>query len=293
MTRMTRRMAVMLMATVTAFVLSVALAGAVMTTHGDDMRSKKEFVDDEILVKFKPGTRADVISRIHSRLNVRAAKNMLERFRELDGKPRMGFLKKRGLDRLQLLKIPKTADLHAVVRELKDDPNVEYAEPNFLVHVELEPNDRYFSELWGLDNTGQTGGAADADIDAPEAWDIQTGSDDVLIAVIDTGVDYDHEDLAPNTWTNFGETPDNGVDDDHNGFVDDVKGWDFCKLNDGEDDNDPMDDMGHGTHCAGIIAAVGDNNKGVVGVNWHAKILPINGGMAARKMRWSRSPTPS
>jgi subtilisin family serine protease len=272
---MTRRMAAMLMATVTAFVLSVALAGAVVTTQGDDKRSKKEFVDDEILVKFKPRAKADVISRIYSRLNVRASRNMLERFRGFDGKPRMGFLKKRGLDRLHLLKIPKTADLHAVIRELKDDPNVEYAEPNFLVHVEVEPSDPYFSELWGLHNTGQTGGTADADIDAPEAWDTQTGSDDVLIAVIDSGVDYNHEDLAPNTWTNAGEIPDNGVDDDGNGFVDDVKGWDFCKLNDGEDDNDPMDDMGHGTHCAGIIAAVGNNKKGVVGVNWNARILPV------------------
>lgn len=267
--------AAMLTAIATAFVLSVALAGAVVTTQGDDKRSKKEFVNDEILVKFKAGTGAGMISSIHSRLNVRAARNMLEKFRGLDGKPRMGFLKKRGLDRLQKLKIPETADIYAVVRDLKADPAVEYAEPNFLVHVELQPNDLYFSEQWGLHNTGQTGGTADADIDAPAAWDIQTGSNNVLIAVIDSGVDYNHEDLAINTWTNSGEIPANGIDDDGNGFVDDVKGWDFCKLNDGEDDNDPMDDMGHGTHCAGIIAAVGNNNKGVVGVNWNAKILPI------------------
>jgi subtilisin family serine protease len=129
-----------------------------------------------------------------------------------------------------------------------------------------------FSELYGLHNMTQTGGTIDADIDAPEAWDINfnTGSSDVIVAVIDSGVDYDHPELALNMWVNGGETPDNDTDDDGNGFIDDVRGWDFVN-----NDNDPMDDYGHGTHCAGTIGAVGDNGIGVAGVNWEVTILPV------------------
>ncbi|MCK4614318.1 MAG: S8 family serine peptidase, partial [Thermoplasmata archaeon] len=153
---------------------------------------------------------------------------------------------------------------------IEANENVEFVEPDYEVHIDLEPNDPRFDELWGLHNTGQTGGTDDADIDAPEAWEIQTGSSDVVIAVIDTGVDYNHEDLSANMWVNPGETSGNGVDDDNNGYIDDVYGWDFCN-----NDNDPMDDNRHGTHCSGTIAAVGDNGIGVVGVNWAAKIMAL------------------
>lgn len=181
-----------------------------------------------------------------------------------------GPLKKHGLDRIFLLKTSKNADIDNVIGEFERDPNVEYAEPNYIVNIDLVSNDPDFSKLYGLHNTGQTGGIPDADIDAPEAWDIQTGSSDLLIAVIDTGVDYGHEDLSANMWTNPGEIPDNYIDDDENGFIDDYRGWDFY-----DNDNDPFDDYGHGTHCAGTIGAVGNNGMGVVGVNWNVKILPV------------------
>ena len=132
------------------------------------------------------------------------------------------------------------------------------------------PDDPRFQETYGLDNIGQTGGTPDADIDAPEAWDRQTGSPDVIVADIDTGVDYNHEDLAANIWINPGEIPGNGTDDDGNGYIDDYYGWDFAN-----NDNDPMDDHGHGTHTSGTIAAVGNNGIGVAGVSWHAKIMPV------------------
>ncbi len=148
--------------------------------------------------------------------------------------------------------------------------NVEYIEPDYVVSALDIPNDPMFSQLWGLHNTGQTGGRPDADIDAVEAWDVFTGSPNVLVVVIDTGIDYNHPDLAANMWVNPGEIPGNGIDDDGNGYIDDVRGWDFYN-----NDNDPIDDNGHGTHCAGTIGAVGNNGIGVVGVNWTVKIMPV------------------
>ena len=158
------------------------------------------------------------------------------------------------------------------LRKLENHPLIEYAEYNYLHYIDYipVPDDKRFDELWGLHNTGQTGGTEDADIDAPEAWEISTGSSEVIVGVIDTGVDYNHEDLAANIWINPGEIPDNGIDDDGNGYVDDIHG-----INSITGSGDPMDDHYHGTHCAGIIGAVGGNGKGVAGVNWTVKIIGI------------------
>ena len=110
----------------------------------------------------------------------------------------------------------------------------------------------------------------DADIDAPEAWNVTTGSRAVVVAVIDTGIDYRHPDLAANMWRNPGEIPGDGIDNDGNGFVDDVYGWDFAN-----NDADPFDDEGHGTHVAGTIGAVGNNGTGVAGVNWQVSLMAL------------------
>lgn len=147
---------------------------------------------------------------------------------------------------------------------------IEYAEPVYQVHLEATPDDPRFGELWGMQNEGQTGGTYDADIDAPEAWDVTVGSGSTIVAVIDTGVDYNHEDLAGNMWVNAGEIPNDGLDNDGNGFVDDVHGYDFVN-----NDGNPLDDQGHGTHVAGTIAAVGNNGIGVTGVNWNAQIMAL------------------
>jgi len=169
------------------------------------------------------------------------------------------------------VRIPAGMSVAAAIRHYRQNPEVLYAEPNFAVHIledSVTPNDPRFSELWGLHNTGQTGGTPGADIHAPQAWRLSTGSPNVVIGIIDTGIDYNHQDLISNVFSNPLDCNANGIDDDKNGFVDDCHGIDFFNG-----DSDPMDDKGHGTHVAGTIGAGGNNGVGVVGINWHVQIL--------------------
>ena len=162
--------------------------------------------------------------------------------------------------------------LEVVADSWEYDNSIIYAEPDYEITItETIPNDSFFDSLWGMHNTGQTGGTPDADIDAPEAWEIFTGSSSVVIAGIDTGIDYNHPDLAANMWQNPGEVggiP--GVDDDGNGYIDDIYGIDTFN-----NDSDPFDDDSHGTHTAGTFGAVGDNGIGVAGVNWDVEIMAL------------------
>lgn len=182
-----------------------------------------------------------------------------------------------GSIRARVVSVP-ASQLGRIRAALERDPRVRYAEPNVRYHTDASPDDPSFPQLWGLDNTGQAvqgvSGTADADIDAPEAWEHSTGSAGVTLGVIDTGIDYNHPDLAANIWINPGENcagcRNDGIDNDGNGYVDDWHGWDF--LN---NDNDPFDDNGHGTHVAGTIGAVGGNGKGVTGVNWSVRLMPL------------------
>lgn len=171
------------------------------------------------------------------------------------------------------------------VGKLRVDPRVLYAEPNYLRRLNAIPDDEFFDQQWGLHNTGQeigplnVTGTFDADIDAPEAWDIETGSADIVVAVMDTGADLAHPELAGQLWENTAEvngTP--GVDDDGNGYVDDKNGYDFVgdSLADSDDDDsDPTDVGWHGTHVAGTALAEGDNELGVTGVAQNASLMVL------------------
>jgi parallel beta-helix repeat protein len=212
-------------------------------------------------------------------------------------------------------------DIYSMIKEYVKDPRVLYAEPNYILTNTFEqqnqvkdnlimPNDPYFDQQWALHNYGQMypwdgrfnppPGTPDCDIDAPEAWDIEKGSSDIVIAIIDSGVDYTHPDIADNIWINEAEDLNgngrfdnwpwyqkkNGVygdidyiDNDGNGFIDDVIGWDFSSSTKKKSgNNDPMDNFGHGTHCAGIAGAVTNNDIGVAGISWNSRILPLKVG---------------
>ena len=214
-----------------------------------------EHTNSFVLVRFKAGSTDSTVAGVASTLGL----NVAHSFKLVP------------IHRMQLA---AGDDLATKLEELRADPNVLYAEPDYVVRSDRTPNDPMFIRQWGLQNAS----LPSADISAVEAWNQATGSRDVIVAVIDTGVDYTHPDLADNIWVNTGEIPDNNLDDDGNGYVDDVRGWDFSTYDAmlGLPANDPMDYNGHGTHVAGIIGAVGNNNQGVAGVNWKVKIMPIS-----------------
>lgn len=187
----------------------------------------------------------------------------------------VSILDERGDFGLTLLSVPKGQELEKA-EELMRSPSVEYAEPNYIVQaassikvdslynlhaLDVEPNDPYYPGQWNLHK-----------INAPTGWDITTGSSKVVIAILSTGVDPDHDELKEKIWTNSNEVPGNGIDDDGNGYVDDVHGWDFILEN---WDNEPWDDRGNGTFAAAVAAAETNNGVGLAGVSWGARIMPI------------------
>lgn len=162
------------------------------------------------------------------------------------------------------LRLPGNLTANEAITLLLESGIAETVDKNYLMPMTQEPNDSRWSYLWGMNS-----------VKGPEAWNLTTGSRDTIVAVVDTGVDYYHPDLADNMWSNTAEIPDNGVDDDANGFIDDVAGWHFDAVT-GTAGNNPMDIHGHGTHVAGTIGAVGNNNTGVVGVSWQVSIMALN-----------------
>jgi len=174
------------------------------------------------------------------------------------------------LTRIYHVTLPPGVEVPRRLQALRERPGVLMAVPNQRVSAQALPNDPQFGLQWALKNSGQGGGTVGNDIGIESVWDEFQDTGAIVVAVIDTGVDFEHPDLAANMWVNPGEIPDNQVDDDGNGYVDDVHGYDFVNS-----DGEPMDDNSHGTHVAGILGAVGDNAVGVSGVAWQAKIMAL------------------
>ncbi len=180
---------------------------------------------------------------------------------------------------LVVVKRPVFESQKSVLQQYSQNPYVEYAEPNFIYRINKTPNDPMLSQLWGMSNMGTPDssgqiGTSGIDVGALEAWDIETGNENVVVAVIDTGVDYNSADLEGNIWTN--EVEQNGqigIDDDNNGVIDDIHGANFVEST--KPTGNSMDDHGHGSHCSGTVAARGDDGKGIVGVAWKAKIMGV------------------
>mgnify|MGYP005848726795 CR=1 FL=1 len=220
------------------------------------------FVPGQLIIRFQPDATPEQIDAFYKEYGL-SEMDDLNRSPVADTRP------------LKLAFVPVEVT-QALLDTLQRDPRIVYAEPNYVLQIaQTPPNDPDFSKLWGLHNTGQTGGTVGADISALDGWKVTTGSEDVVVVVIDTGVDYNHEDLGPNMWVNKAECPQgygkcvpNGQDDDGNGYIDD-----FYGINAITNSGDPMDDFGHGTHVAGTIGAQGNNSLGIVGVNHNVSIV--------------------
>ena len=218
----------------------------------------RSFGSPEVLVKFKSGVSDEAIEALTARLHDRVE----DRIENAGGVEAIDDL--------------DNADPASIVAEYSKLPEVEYAEPNFEINLEeaegplvpVLPHDPQFENQWALSNSGQKGGKKGADISAPLAWAKTTGTENLVVAVLDTGVDYTHEDLVGNMWTRpDGMAP---YHDAELGTIDDLNGFNAV-----DNASDPMDDNGHGTHCAGIIGAEGENDLGIAGVNWKVQIMPL------------------
>jgi thermitase len=202
------------------------------------------YMPDRIVVKFKEDLKSTQVAQLHAGQGTTVVAEI----------PQIG---------VQILSVP-AGEVETQVAVYGADSMVEYAEPDYIAQPVYDPNDPYYGDgtQWGPQK-----------MFAPEAWDLCMGDSNVVVAVLDWGVDLQHPDLASEMWTNTGETPANGTDDDGNGYIDDVYGWDFAN-----DDNDPQDDYGHGTHVAGITAAATDNGVGIAGVAFNSSIMAVKVG---------------
>ncbi len=198
------------------------------------------YVPGELLVKYKPGA-------VAAEPTSQAVGNGFRAVKTIAGQ---GIL---------VVRLPADTQVEQAIGIFRQDPLVEYAEPNYYRYLSRTPSDTLYPDLWGMPK-----------IKAPEAWDIVFDCRPVVVAVVDSGADYEHPDLAANIWNNSGEVAGNGLDDDGNGYVDDAAGWDFV-FRDGK----PFDADGHGTHVTGTLAAVGNNARGGAGVCWDAQVMVL------------------
>lgn len=236
------------------------------SVYSRQRETRQPYADDQILVKFKTGAAEPILDADSTAREIFRAPGV--RAQALTSRRHAG---------LQLVRLNGSLSVEDAMRLAREDPRVEYAEPDYFVYAtDTVPNDPFFHVLWGLSSAGCSicdPGFETPNIDATRAWDMTTGSDDVVAVVLDTGANLQHEDLVANAWINPREIAGNGVDDDGNGYVDDINGWSF--FDDNNQTFDPAAELSHGTHVAGSIGAAGNNGKGVTGVAWNVKIMSL------------------
>lgn len=234
-----------------AVVIASIAASAAAARDGSDVKLPEGCAPRDVIYRLKPGA------------GERDRRELLDSVRATADRELWPGL-------ISCLEIPTDASLAEAIAKLRADPRVLYAEPNGRILPSGVPNDPDFSKQWALQQV------SDVDVDAPEAWDLATGAPSVVVAVIDSGIDYAHPDLAANVWVNPGEIPANGIDDDLNGWVDDVHGIDAANG-----DGDPMDDYYHGTFCAGVLGAVGNDALGMTGACQRVQLMALKFILAA------------
>jgi subtilisin family serine protease len=244
--------------------IAIILLIPILISQKPPRNGDKPYVDGQIMIKL----RSDLPQNQQQML-----RNVLADFQSVG----LGLEEKLS-DRLNIFLLdynPALVDDQRLLQDIKDHPYVELAQFNHYIQQRaLIPDDNFFGLQWNMNNTGQTGGTNDADIDAPEAWDLGNSGvtatgDTIIIAIVDDGFDINHEDIS--YWKNYLDIPGNGMDDDSNGYVDDYDGWNSW-TNTGE-----IIEKDHGTHVTGIAAAQGNNGMGVTGVNMHVKVMPVVG----------------
>ena len=266
-------------------ILSLSTAIGTRNAFSLPISDSSQFIPGELLIRVTPEAQAALnsdaigaeskrphakspLQKLHNQMGVRSIYPLFPHVAHSGANP--------NLKRIYLLRFQIPVNLHVIKASYAAHPLIEEIEFNYIRQTqasEIIPNDPRFEEQWNLSL-----------IDMPGAWAIEKGDPEIIIAVVDTGFDYTHEDLASQTWVNADEIPDNGIDDDNNGYIDDVHGWDFSEppRSDGSGksqngDNDPIDESGHGTHVTGIVGAAVDNDVGIAGIAWNCKLMPIRG----------------
>lgn len=264
------------------FLLICSTILANQTRNRNEEKIKNEIVAGKVIVKYKNIDTKESINNA-AKIQVSSQFGLQKEIPVFESAKNSEVKQKLNLNNVFVYEVSVVTDIHKLVNQLNADPSVEYAEPVYICEAYSVPNDSLYNQQYYLKQ-----------VKAEEAWEDQFGNSSVVIAIIDSGVDWDHEDLENVIWSNEGEIPGNGIDDDGNGFIDDIRGWDFVHgvsgfapynahhNEDGENpDNDPMDFAGHGTHVAGIAAAHTNNSIGVASVSSGARIMPLRIGWQA------------
>jgi len=242
------------------------------------------YAPDRIILKFKDGIKTDISE--NSRGIVMFNLPDLDALNSAYGCTSVTDLSRGSKNKLfsaiYLLNFMENGKIPEMIQKYEKTGYFIYVEPDYKGSINgmagidsIMPNDTWFSRQWSLYNNGTypfAGVKVDADIDMTEGWMIEQGDSNIIVGIIDTGIKFDHPELAERIWYNYEEIPGNGIDDDHNTYIDDTKGWDFANS-----DNDPTDDYGHGTNVTGIIGANGNNSIGYAGVDWHCKLMILKG----------------